>query len=105
NHFFEHINTITASAIQVLAIPNIIDEAVIEELIRTNYISPSAVTITDLKGYSFFYSDGKSLTMHSLMREMCMEQLRQDAPLRYQRIHEALFHYFYYKLPVLPEDG
>src|SRR5690606_12065309 len=50
NHFFEYINTITASAIQVLAIPNIIDEAVIEELIRTNYISPSAVTITDLKG-------------------------------------------------------
>lgn len=105
NHFFEHINTITANAIQVLAIPNIIDEAVIEELIQKNYISPSAVTIADLKGYSFFYSDGKSLTMHSLMREMCMKQLQQDAPLRYQQIHEALFNYFHYRLPVLPEDG
>jgi tetratricopeptide (TPR) repeat protein len=105
NHFFEHINIITANAIQVLSIPNIINEEIIEELIRKNYISPSAITVADLKSYSFIYADNHALTMHSLMREMCMKQLQQDAGLRYQHIHEALFNYFNNRLPVLPADN
>lgn len=94
NNFIDHLDEDSKITIKVLSVPRFINEDLFQNLANAGFLDSIKLPFKKIIGFSFWDKIQGNWYMHSLLRNSCMQNIKDTNPQLLHDLHSYLFQYY-----------